>query len=306
MAAKLRLYKEKLEGYKKFYSIVKTIKMVNLAKFKQTVDRTKTRDANLRYTAKCFGNAALEEDAQIAAAQNTMLYVPITSNRGSCGALNSNTFNYLESVVSPKTKFIGVGKKAYDTLPKRFGTEYQYALINDFKNPLHFGYASFIVEHSQTLKDVERTQFVYSRFISTGTQRLATITIPAFTKWLEKLNTSASTDTDKANYSFANAVINNDDTFVRDFYDFHTTVAVQHAVSENELSEYAARMMAVEGQLTNIMQLQQRTLYLYNKTRQGSITAALIEILSALSAMEGNAAKGVKKGTFWVETSGKQ
>jgi len=303
MAAKLRLYKDKLEGYKKFYSIVKTIKMVNLAKFKQTVDRVKSRDAHLRYTDKCFGSFAAEEDAVLAGAQNTLLYVPVTSNRGSCGAMNSNTFNYIESVLGSKTKIVGLGKKAYDTLPKRFGSEYQYVVMNDFKNPLNFSYATFVVAHAQTFKEAERTQFIFHRFISAATQRMAVYNIPSYDKWVEKLNQSASTDQDKANYSFANAVINNDDQFVRDFYDFHSTQAVLNAVCENELSEYAARMMAVEGQLTNIMQLQQRTQYMYNKTRQSSITASLIEILSALSAMEGNAAKGVKKDAFWVESS---
>ena len=253
-------------------------------------------------TRKCFG-VATEEDATIAAAQNTLLYVPITSNRGSCGAMNSNSFNYIESVISAKTKILGVGKKSLDTLPKRFGSEYQYVVMNDFKNPLHFGYATYIVQHAQSFKDVERTQYVFHRFISAGTQRMAVVNVPSFEKWQEKLNVSASTDQDKANYCFANAVLNNDEQFVRDFYDFHTAQAVLHAVCENELSEYAARMMAVEGQLTNIMSLQQRTLYLYNKTRQGSITASLIEILSALSAMEGNASKGVKKDAFWIEQS---
>lgn len=72
-----------------------------------------------------------------------------------------------------------------------------------------------------------------------------------------------------------------------------------NAVAENELSEQAARLVAVEGQLTNILTLQQRTNYLYNKTRQSSITASLIEILSAMSSLEGNAAKGVKREKFW-------
>ncbi len=82
-------------------------------------------------------------------------------------------------------------------------------------------------------------------------------------------------------------------------YDFHATLNVLNAVCENELSEQAARMVAVEGQLTNIMQLQQKTNSLYNKTRQSSITASLIEILSAMSSLEGNAAKGVKREKFW-------
>ena len=69
--------------------------------------------------------------------------------------------------------------------------------------------------------------------------------------------------------------------------------------SRNELSEYAARIVAVEGQLTNITSLQQKTGYLYNKTRQGSITSSLIEIISAMNAMESNVAKGVKRNRFW-------
>ena len=37
----LRIWKDKLEGYKKFHQIVKTIKMVTLAKYRQTVIRTR-------------------------------------------------------------------------------------------------------------------------------------------------------------------------------------------------------------------------------------------------------------------------
>lgn len=299
MAAKLRLYKEKLEGYKKFYQIVKTIKMVNLAKFRQTVERVKGRDASVRYTAKCFTTME-EQAASMEAAKETMLYVPITTNRGSCGAINSMVFNYIETVISPKTKVLAVGKKGSDVCPKRFGDNYLFNIANDFKSPMHFGYASFIVENAQSVKEVERTQFIFNRFLSAGSQRMAVYNIPSFTKWLENLNETASTEKDKANYCFANAVLNNEETFVRDYYDFHSTMAVLNAVAENELSEYAARMMAVEGQLTNIQQLQHHTNYLYNKTRQGSITAALIEILSAISAMEGNASKGVKKDAFWL------
>jgi F-type H+-transporting ATPase subunit gamma len=299
MAAKLRLYKEKLEGYKKFYQIVKTIKMVNLAKFRQCVERVKSRDASVRYIGKSF-DSTVENAAAMEAAKDTMLYIPITTNRGSCGPLNSQMFNYLESVITPKTKVIGVGKKANDACPKRFPQAYLYNIANDFKGPLNFAYASFIIEHAQLQPDVERTQVVFTRFISAGSQRMACYNIPSFQKWAEKLNESASTEKDKENYMYANAVLNNDEAFVRDFYDFQSSMAVLNAVSENELSEYAARMMAVEGQLTNIMQLQHHTNYLYNKTRQGSITAALIEILSAISAMEGNASKGVKKDAFWM------
>lgn len=303
MSGKLRVYKEKLEGYKKFYQIVKTIKMVTLAKYRLTVARAKTRDYAMRYTEKCFKINNYNEDALLdaAAPKAVQLFVPISSNRGSCGALNSNTNKYIESVIESgkKIKIVSVGKKGNDSLSKLFPDEFDHGIIHEFKVPISFTFGTYVYENAQQVKDYERMQIVYSRFLSAGVQRQAVINIPNFEKFMEQISTAATSDKDKENNSFANALLENEEETVRDFYDFHAASAVTHALLENELSEYAARVVAVEGQLTNIQSLQSKTLYLYNKTRQGSITAALIEILSALGAMEGNAAKGVKKANFW-------
>lgn len=298
MSGRLRIYKEKLDGYKKFYSIVKTIKQVAMAKYRLSMAHVKTRDFTLRYTEKCFNQPWIEEDV-IKAADSTLLYIPITTNRGSCGSVNSNTYKYIESIISKHAKLVSVGKKGYDSLSKLFPTQYTYGMINDMKQPVHFGWASYVLENARTFENVARIQIIYTRFVSASQQRLAVYNIPSFEAWSKKLNEAASTDTDKERYSFANAVVNNDEKFVRDFYDFHATLAILNAATEHELSEYAARVVAVEGQLANIGELQRKTQHLYNKTRQGAITAALIEILSAMNALEGNSAKGVKRHKFW-------
>ena len=62
----------------------------------------------------------------------------------------------------------------YDVCPKRFGDSYLYNVANDFRSPLHFGYASFIVENAQKVENVERTQYVFNRFLSAGAQRTLT------------------------------------------------------------------------------------------------------------------------------------
>jgi F-type H+-transporting ATPase subunit gamma len=300
MAAKLNFYKEKLEGYKRFYSIVKTIKMVTIAKYRMCVGRVKTRDHTLKYTEKMFGGEYVAEEAAIAAAKGTLLYIPMMSNRGSCGSINSNVAKYVEEAMGKNTKVMPIGKKGTDKFAKLYPAEFAFGIFNDMKNAQNFGFATYVLECGQMVAtDIDRTQIVYSRYLSAGSQRQAIYNIPNFTSWMEKLNDSASTENDKANYSFANAVLNNDEQFVRDFYDFHSALLVNSAASENELSEYAARVVAVEGQLSNIMQLQSDTQMLYNKTRQGSITAALIEILSAMNALADDSAQAVTKGKFW-------
>jgi len=299
MSGKLRLYKDKLEGYKKFYGIVKTIKMVTLAKFRVAASRTKTRDFTLRYTEKAFSQPNFDEAAALAGAQNPLVYIPVTTNRGSCGALNSNTYKYVESVISKNTQIIPIGKKGNDSLSKLFPNEYKFAIINDMKQPMHFAYATFVWENANTIENAERFQLYFHRFVSAGVQRPAVYNIPSYTKFVEGLGEAASTDNHKSRYLFANALLNEEEEFIRDYYDFHASLAVLNAVSEQELSEQAARLMAVEGQLTNLASLQTRTSSLYNKTRQSSITASLIEVLSAMSSLEGNATKGVQRTNFW-------
>ena len=299
MSGKLRLYKEKLEGYKKFYSIVKTIKMVTMAKFRVAQVRVKTRDHTLRYTEKAFSQPAVDEGAIVASAQNPLVYIPVTSNRGSCGALNSNTIKYIESVIGKNTQILAIGKKGNDSMSKLFPGEFKRAIINDMKQPMHFAYATYVWETANLTQDADRYQVFFHRFISAGVQRPALYNIPSYTKFVEGLTDASSTENQKSRYNFANALLNEEEEFIRDFYDFHASLAILNAVCEHELSEQAARLVAVEGQLTNISTLQQRTSSLYNKTRQSSITASLIEILSAMSSLEGNATKGVRRTNFW-------
>ena len=298
MSGKLRFFKDKLDGYKKFFQIVKTIKMVTLAKYRQTVSRVKTRDLSLRYTEKMFGQD-YDEEAIIKAATGTLLYIPITTNRGSCGSMNSSTLKYIETIISRRSKLLSVGKKGTDTLVKLYPGEITMSIINDMKQQQHFAYATYIYEHAQTFKDVERMQLIFTRFVTAGTQRQCVVNIPRYDVWMQGLNDAAATDKHKDRYMFANAVLHNEEQFIHDLYDFHATMAILGGTLENELSEYAARIVAVEGQLTNITSLQQKTGYLYNKTRQGSITSSLIEIISAMNAMESNVAKGVKRNRFW-------
>lgn len=297
MSGKLRLYKEKLEGYKKFYSIVKTIKMVTMAKFRVAQSRVKTRDFTLRYTEKAFSQPNFDETV---ASQNPVVYIPITTNRGSCAALNSNTYKYLEPLVQQQANIMVIGKKGQDSMFKLFPQAFKFSIINDMKNPMSFAYATFIWENAATVTETpERFQVYFNRFVSAGQQRAAVYNIPTYGKWLDGLQDAASTENQKNRYLFANALLNEEEEFIRDYYDFHASLAILNAVCENELSEQAARLMAVEGQLTNIMQLQTKTSSLYNKTRQSSITASLIEVLSAMSSLEGNANKGVQRTNFW-------
>jgi len=208
---KLRFYREKLEGYKKYHQIVKTIKMVTLAKYRQTVVRVKTRDETLRFTRKLFDtDTDVSEEEAVKNVPGRILYIPISTNRGSCGSMNSNLARYLEEIANPKMDLLVIGKKGNDSLSKTQSEYFRRSIINDMKQAISFGYAAFIVEHANTFQ-WDRLQVIYSRYHSASSQRLATISIPKFEDWKEQCRVESAASANVAegklnNHSIKGAV----------------------------------------------------------------------------------------------------
>jgi len=315
MAGKLKFYKEKIEGYKKFYGIVATIKKVALSKYRALQVRTKTRDYTQRYTKKVFDiGEDLEEEEQIKNL-NKLMYLCIGTNRGNCGPTNSNQYKYLGGIAEAAEKratFLTVGKKAGAAIEKLYPDQYAgVSLLNDDKQMKHFAWANYVLENLDNVStDYDRLQIIFHRFISAGQQRQTRYNLPAWDSWLTQINEIGNSPEPAAdsgklnNYRLANAILDKEEDEVRDFFDFHRAIAFLNAHCENELSEAAARIVAVEGQLTNIQELLTKSTMIYNKTRQAAITTALIEILSAMTAMaDGQKGSGIQKNRFWEAAS---
>lgn len=294
-----------MEGYKKYHQIVKTIKMVTLAKYRQTVIRTRTRDQTLRYTRKALDAPTVSEESAIENLDK-LLYIPLTTNRGSCGPLNSNMVNYLSEVASPKMRIISIGKKGLDTLAKVLPDNFDRSILNDMKQAQSFMFASYVVDHMRTV-EWDRAQIVFNRFHAASTQKLAVYNIPKFEDWKNKVEEESAGEGKieeeglLQSLPMLTALGEKDETALEDFYDFHSALCVLNAVCENELSEYAARIIAVENQLSNITDLMNVADYTYNKTRKELITAELLEIISAMTAMTAGNKDGLKKDEFWAE-----
>eukprot|EP01059_Diplonema_ambulator_P027317 TRINITY_DN4525_c0_g1_i1.p2 TRINITY_DN4525_c0_g1~~TRINITY_DN4525_c0_g1_i1.p2 ORF type:complete len:309 (+),score=108.64 TRINITY_DN4525_c0_g1_i1:51-977(+) len=305
MSGKLKFYGEKLNGYKKFYQIVSTIKRVALSKYQAGVARTKTRDYTLRYSKKAFDHVFIgKEESELITAHPTT-YVVIGTNRGNCGPLNSANYRYLNGVVdedgAKEWDVVTIGKKAHDSVPKLFPEHYKVSTINDDKQAKSLVWANFVMEHVDKDSETERIQIIFNRFMSAGLQMHKVFNVPSWEKFISAVAAASETEpAENSNYRLFNAILDMEEDDVKDFYDFHRSLVMLNAVSENELSEHAARILAVEGQLTNIATLRDEAQMLYNKTRQGAITTALIEILSAMTAMaDSQKGSGILKNKFW-------
>eukprot|EP01064_Diplonema_japonicum_P028630 TRINITY_DN442_c2_g1_i1.p2 TRINITY_DN442_c2_g1~~TRINITY_DN442_c2_g1_i1.p2 ORF type:complete len:308 (+),score=100.89 TRINITY_DN442_c2_g1_i1:63-986(+) len=304
MSGKLKFYSEKLAGYKKFYQIVSTIKRVALSKYQAGVARTKTRDYTLRYSKKAFDHVYEGKEEADLCRQFSTTYVPIGTNRGNCGPLNSANYKYLNTIRDEDPKAIDIlpiGKKGHDSIPKIFPEYYKMSCINDDKQAKSLVWANYVMEYVEMDSDKERLQIIYNRYVSAGVQTLKSMNLPSFDAFCEAVAAASENEpAEGSNYRFFNAILDMEEDDVKDFFNFHRTLCMLYCVSENELSEHAARIIAVEGQLTNIAQLRDESQMLFNKTRQGAITTALIEILSAMTAMaDAQKGSGIVKDNFW-------
>lgn len=300
----IRFWREKLAGYKKYHQIVKTIKMVTLAKYRQTVARTKIRDETLRYTRKVLDGPTVEEE-DVIAKSDALLYIPITTNRGSCGPLNSNTYRYLGEVESPQMQIISIGKKGLDTLNKVMPDSFDRSIVNDMKQAQSFQFASYVVDHMKSA-EWDRCQIIFHRFHGAASQKLAVFNIPPFDAWRAGIEEDSAGEGAIAeegllqSLPMKTALGEKDEGVLEDFYDFHVALSVLNAACENELSEYAARIIAVENQLSNITGLMNEADYTYNKTRKELITAELLEIIGTMIVMNAaGGSGGLSKDTFW-------
>jgi F-type H+-transporting ATPase subunit gamma len=305
---KIRYYKDRRDLYTKYRTLISTLKMVTLARYRQALPRVNTRDYAMKFTRKAFDipGEFPHEPVQRQEGEDKILIVPFTTNRGSCGPLNTNMTRYLEKFVDAKSPVLAIGKKGQDAMGKVLAEGYQRAIINDMKQAMSFSFGSYVAEHIKSF-EWDRVVLLFTRYISTASQRMSMFSIPKYDKWVEgvkkqageyKAEVQGQESEDPNNYQLMNALMEREGDFLRDYYDFNVALLASHATMENELSEYAARIVAVENQLANIEGLLLEANYLYNKTRKELITAELLEIISTMSAL-GKKGGSVARTTFY-------
>ena len=74
---------------------------------------------------------------------------------------------------------------------------------------------------------------------------------------------------------------------LQDLAEFHLAATLFNAMLENNCSEQAARMAAMESSTKNATEILGKLTLTYNRSRQASITTELIEIISGAAALEG-------------------
>ena len=283
--ANLKEIRNRISSVSSTMQITSAMKMVSAAKLKKAQDAiTAMRPYADKLTELLQSlSATLEGDSGSVFAEqrevNKVLVVAITSNRGLCGAFNSNIIkqanNLIDNVYSGKqVDFVTVGKKANDILSKNSTIISNHSHVYD---DLTFDNVS---EIAQLLMDkfvdgsYDKIELVYNKFKNAATQ------IVMYEQFLPIVSTEQD-DNVSLDYIFEPTK----EEIVETLIPKSLKTQLYKAIRDSFASEHGARMTAMHKATDNATELRDQLKLTYNKARQAAITNEILEIVGGAEAL---------------------
>lgn len=216
-----------------------------------------------------------------------ILIVSISSNRGLCGAFNSNIIketikrikeNYTHQHTNNQVFIYGIGKKNIEFFMSK-GYNIVNSNIEIFDN-LNFN--NVVPIATQLMNDFlskkyDKIEIIYNKFKNAATQY---ITIEQFLPILKKETHTESLLTDYILEPTKEEII-------RELIPRLLKIKLYKAILNSFTSEHGARMTAMHKATDNAEELLKNLRLTYNKTRQASITNEILEIVGGAEALKG-------------------
>jgi F-type H+-transporting ATPase subunit gamma len=210
----------------------------------------------------------------------------ISTDRGLCGALNSNLMREAAKLDKATTLYICAGRKGSQFIAR---TKRQLAAEFTYKDTPQFSEARAIAKFAQELftkGEVDGVDVLYTRFISTLNQKfelrplLPVGEVQAVEAGMNGDLKGATLERTGAEYLFEPSAGEVLGTLLPHYVNY----LVFQMLLEARASEHSARMVAMKNATDNAAQLIKDLTIEYNKMRQASITKELLEIASAQMA----------------------
>jgi len=210
----------------------------------------------------------------------------ISTDRGLCGALNSNLMREAAKLDKATTLYICAGRKGSQFIAR---TKRQLAAEFTYKDTPQFSEARAIAKFAQDLftkGEVDGVDVLYTRFVSTLNQKhelrplLPVGELQAVEAGMNGDRTGATLERTGVEYLFEPSAGEVLGTLLPHYVNY----LVFQMLLEARASEHSARMVAMKNATDNAAQLIKDLTIEYNKMRQASITNELLEIASAQMA----------------------
>lgn len=283
--ANLKEIRNRISSVKSTMQITSAMKMVSAAKLKKAQDAITAMRPYANKLTELLQNlsASLDGDSGSKFAENRevkkVLIVAINSNRGLCGAFNTNIIKQSSSLFHGKyggrhVEFMTIGKKANDILSKQFTVIANHSAIYD---DLTFDNVAEIAEELMSYfveGKYDRIELIYNRFKNAATQ---IVTTEQFLP-IEPMEGEVSSNVD---YKFEPSK----EEIIEQLIPKSLKTQLYKAIRDSFASEHGARMTAMHKATDNASELKDQLTLTYNKARQAAITNEILEIVGGAEAL---------------------
>ena len=291
----LKDLRNRIASVKSTKKITSAMKMVAAAKLKRAqinAEKTrpyaeKMRDVVYSLTKKSNQNN-FKFAKKINESKKTTLLLVCSADRGLCGGFNGSIIKFTKKLAEKlktsgsKTKFIFVGKKAYQAL-KRLYSESTIENIADFANPsIKFEIASSVRDTILNLyekDEITECYLIYTKFKSAISQNVEALKLLPIE--VDENNTGLEKNEDPISYDFEPS----EDVLLDEIIPRNIAVQIHSGLLENLASEQGSRMTAMDNATRNANDMIDNLTLFYNRSRQALITKELIEIISGAEAV---------------------
>lgn len=293
MSGQLKEVRLRIQSVTSTQQITKAMKMVSAAKLRRAQDAILQMRPYAQKLQEMLSNIVSsvsgELDVKLAEERNLqrILIIPITSDRGTCGAYNSNVIKAAKNLIQEKyaaqnaagnVSILPIGKKGYE-----YFLRYDFKVINNYWNlfsDLSFENVKNAAVYAQDafLKgEFDKVELVYSQFKNAATQ------IFVSEPYLPIPKIQGSENTTQSDFIFEPSA----ETLVTELMPKILNTQVYKAMLDANASEHGARMTAMDKATENANELLRSLKISYNRARQAAITTELTEIVSGAAALKG-------------------
>jgi F-type H+-transporting ATPase subunit gamma len=295
--ANLKEIRARITSVTSTQQITKAMKMVSASKLRRAQNAiVQLRPYSQKLNAMMSNLLSnLDGDASstfgVARAVENVCIVVVTSNRGLCGAFNSNviksavaTINekYPTQLAAGKVTILPIGKRGADFFKKRYPN---LPMITEYTEIFSNLTSDNVARASQQMMDA----FVAKKYdaveISYGRFRNAAMQFPETEQFLPVAKIAVEGDAPKKK---ADYIFEPDQASLLE----HLIPSILHTqflkcCLDTHASEHGARMTAMDKATENAQEMLKDLKITYNKARQEAITKELSEIVGGAAALEG-------------------
>ena len=284
--ANLKEIRNRIASVSSTMQITSAMKMVSAAKLKKAQDAITAMRPYSSTLTKLIQNLSGSLDGDLTNPYTTIrkehniLIVSISSNRGLCGAFNSNIIKKTSHLIketysSQKVSLVTIGKKGSEILSKTGKVKTSYDSIFDELTYNNVGSIAQELMNKYEEKEYDKVILVYNRFKNAATQ---IVEVESYLPIVSKGKEETKTNTD---YIFEP----NKSEIINELLPKSLKMQLFKALRDSFASEHGARMTAMHKATDNATELRDQLKLTYNKARQAAITNEILEIVGGAEAL---------------------